>query len=87
MAKLKLAKRTGNYNPLPDDITSYVKESVMAKTPEIDLWDFMEKRPDKEYEKWAADFSDMTLQKKYDAKPMFKLDIDQDKFFSFMKIN
>ena len=87
MTKLKLAKRTGNYNPLPSDITSYVKDSVMAKTPEIDLWDFMEKRPDKEYEKWATDFSDMTLKKKYDAKPMFELNLEQDKFFTFMKNN
>jgi len=87
MTNLKLAKRTGNYNPLPSDITSYVKDSVMAKTPEVDLWGFMEKRPDKEYEKWATDFSDMTLKKKYDAKPMFKLNLNQDKFFTFMKNN
>ena len=67
--KLKPSEINANYGDLPQDINSYIKDSVMAKQPEIDLWDFMDTRPDKLYEEWAYEVgSDMTT--KHEAKPI-----------------
>ena len=51
--RLKPSEINANYGNLPKNINSYIDESVMAKQPEIDLWDFMNTRPDKLYEEWA----------------------------------
>ena len=48
--KLKPSEINANYGALPKNINSYIDESVMAKQPEIDLWEFMQTRPDKLYE-------------------------------------
>jgi len=84
--KLKPSEINANYGDLPEDINSYIKDSVMAKQPEIDLWDFMDRRPDKLYEEWAYEVgSDLTT--KHEAKPITRLDINQDDFFKFMQDN
>mgnify|MGYP001456715841 FL=1 len=84
--RLKPSEINANYGDLPEDINSYIKDSVMAKQPEIDLWDFMETRPDKLYEEWAYEVgSDLTT--KHEAKPITRLDIKEDDFFKFMKEN
>ena len=84
--KLKPSEINANYGNLPKDINSYIKDSVMAKQPEIDLWDFMDARPDKLYEEWAYEVgSDLTT--KYEAKPITRLNINETDFFKFMKEN
>ena len=84
--RLKPSEVMSNYKDIPADINVYIDESVMAKQPEIDLWEFMESRPDKEYEKWAKQIgSDLTTE--YMARPLSKLDIDENDFFDFIKNN
>jgi len=51
--KLTPSQTNANYSEIPEDIEYYIKESVMAKQPELNLWDFMETRPDLDYERWA----------------------------------
>ena len=82
--RLKPSEVNANYSALPEDINSYIDNSVMAKQPEIDLWEFMKTRPDKLYEEWAYEIgSDLTTEHK--AVPLTKLDINEDDFFKFMK--
>ena len=84
--RLKPSQVMSNYKDIPADINVYIDESIMAKQPEIDLWEFMERRPDKEYEKWAKQIgSDLTTE--YMARPLSKLDIDENDFFDFIKNN
>ena len=42
--KLKPSQTNANYGNLPEDINSYITESVMAKQPEVTLWDFIENK-------------------------------------------
>lgn len=75
-----------NYKDIPADPKIYVENSLMAKQPEVTLWDFIENRPDKEYEKWAKDIgSDLTTE--YEAKPLSRLDINEQDFIDFMLNN
>jgi hypothetical protein len=84
--RLKPSEVNANYSALPKDINSYIDDSVMAKQPEIDLWEFMKTRPDKLYEEWAYEVgSDLTTE--YKAVPLTKLDIDENNFFKFMQEN
>ena len=74
--RLKPSEVNANYGALPEDINSYIDNSVMAKQPEIDLWEFMKTRPDKLYEEWAYEIgSDLTTE--YKAVPLTKLDINE----------
>jgi hypothetical protein len=76
----------GNYHGVPEDPRYYVETSKMAQTPEVTLWDFMEKRPDKEYEKFCLETgADTTTQ--YNAVPLNKIDVDEPAFWQFMKDN
>ena len=84
--RLNPSEVNANYSALREDINSYIDDSVMAKQPEIDLWEFMKTRPDKLYEEWAYEIgSDLTTE--YKAVPLTKLDINDDDFFKFMKEN
>ncbi len=86
VSQLKPSEINANYSALPKNINSYIDESVMAKQPEIDLWDFMETRPDQLYEEWAYEVgSDTTT--KYEAKAFTNLNLNEDDFFQFMKEN
>jgi hypothetical protein len=53
--KLKPSQTNANYGDLPEDINSYITESVMAKQPEVTLWDFIENKLDEPYVQWAED--------------------------------
>ena len=67
--KLKPSQVMSNYKDIPADPNIYVDTSLMAKQPEVTLWDFMDDRPDKENEKWAKDIgSDLTPGN--EAKPL-----------------
>ena len=69
LRKLKPSQVMSNYKDIPADPKIYVENSLMAKQPEVTLWDFIENRPDKEYEKWAKDIgSDLTTA--YEAQPL-----------------
>ena len=84
--KLKPSEINANYGALPKDINSYINDSIMTKQPEIDLWEFMQTRPDKLYEEWAYEVdSDTTTT--YDAKPFTRLDINEKDFFDYMRDN
>ena len=58
----------------------------MAKQPELTLWEFMETRPDLDYERWAIKIGS-TLTETYEAKPFARLDITSKTFGSFMENN
>ena len=45
--KLKPSQVMSNYKDIPADPKIYVETSLMAKQPEVTLWDFIENRPDK----------------------------------------
>ena len=84
--RLKHSQVMSNYKDIPADPKIYVETSIMAKQPEVTLSDFIENRPDKEYEKWAKDIgSDLTTE--YEAKPLSRLDIDEQDFINFMMEN
>ena len=84
--KLKPSQVMSNYKDIPADPKMYVETSLMAKQPEVTLWDFIENRPDKEYEKWAKDIgSDLTTE--YEAHPLSQLDINEQDFIDFMMDN
>lgn len=84
--ELKPSQVASNYKNIPADPKIYVETSLMAKQPEVTLWDFIENRPDKEYEKWAKDIgSDLTTE--YEAKPLSCLDINEQDFIDFMMDN
>ena len=55
MEKLTPSQTNADYSEIPEDIEYYIKESVMAKQPELTLWEFMETRPDLDYERWAIE--------------------------------
>ena len=86
MEKISPSKATGTYKGIPDDIDIYIKESVMAKHPEVTLWDFLEQRPDKEYEEWAIAIGSTTTET-WDAKPISRLDLDENDFIEWMQNN
>ena len=84
--KLKPSEVMSNYKDIPSDINVYTRESEMKQYPEVELWDFIEQRPDKAYEKWAYDIgSDLTTE--YEAKPLSRLDINEQDFIDFMMDN
>jgi len=84
--KLKPSQVMSNYKDIPADPNIYVDTSLMAKQPEVTLWDFIDDRPDKEYEKWAKDIgSDLTTE--YEAKPLSQLNLNEQDFIDFMKEN
>ena len=55
VAQTKFKQGMSNYNPIPEDPKYYIENSVMAKQPEVTLWDFISERPDKEYLQWAKE--------------------------------
>jgi hypothetical protein len=84
--KLRPSEVMSNYKDIPADIGIYTRESEMKQYPEVELWDFIEQRPDKAYEKWAYDIgSDLTTE--YEAKPLNRLDINEEDFIDFMMSN
>ena len=84
--KLKPSEVMSNYKDIPADPKIYVETSLMAKQPEVTLWDFISSRPDKEYEKWALEIgSDLTTE--YEAEPLSKIDINEQDFIDFMMDN
>ena len=86
MAQKQFKQGMSNYNPIPEDPKYYVKNSLMAKQPEVTLWDFINDRPDKAYEQWAYDIgSDLTTE--YEAKPLSKLNLNQQDFIDFIQNN
>ena len=83
--KLTPSQTNANYSEIPEDIEYYIKESVMAKQPELNLWDFMETRPDLDYERWALKIGS-TLTETYEAKPFGRLNINEQDFWSLWRI-
>lgn len=86
MAKLKPSETNADYSPIPEDINYYINESVMAKQPELTLWEFIETRPDKDYEQWAIDIGS-TLTETWEAVPHARLDINEQDFIDYMMSN
>jgi len=83
--KLTPSQTNANYSEIPEDIEYYIKESVMAKQPELNLWDFMETRPDLDYERWATKIGS-TLTETYEAKPFGRLSINEQDFWELWTI-
>ena len=84
--KLTPSQTNADYSEIPEDIEYYIKESVMAKQPELTLWEFMDTRPDLDYERWAIKIGS-TLTETYEAKPFARLDINEQDFYDFMSNN
>jgi len=74
------------YNDLPGDPKELVANSVMANSPEVTLEDFMNNRPDKEYETYAVS-TGADLETEYKAKPISRIKIIPEQFEMFMKDN
>ena len=83
MEKLTPSQTNADYSEIPEDIEYYIKESVMAKQPELTLWEFLETRPDRAYEEWAMKIGS-TLTETYEAKPYARLNINEQDFIDFM---
>ena len=74
------------YSDLPKDPNDLIKNSQMVRHPEVTLEDFLETRPDKEWEEYALNTgADITSE--YDAQPLSRLKIDQKAFEQFMASN
>jgi|TARA_B100000073_G_scaffold348413_1_gene367079 hypothetical protein len=86
LEKLTPSQTNADYSEIPQDIEYYIKESVMAKQPELTLWEFMDTRPDIDYERWAVKIGS-TLTETFEAKAFACLDIDEEDFFDFMRNN
>ena len=57
------------YNDLPKDPDDLIRNSQMARHPEVTLEDFLETRPDKEWERYALNTgADITSE--YNAQPL-----------------
>ncbi len=76
----------GNYGTVPEDPKYYVETSRMAQQPELELWDFIENRPDKEWEEYAMS-TGADLDSTYEAKPYTNLDLDHHDFYDWMMAN
>ena len=74
------------YNDLPGVPKELVANSVMANSPEVTLEDFMNNRPDKEYETYAVS-TGADLETEYKAKPISRIKIIPEQFEMFMKDN
>ena len=74
------------YNELPSDPKDLIADSLMANSPEVTLEDFMNNRPDKEYEKYAVS-TGADLETEYKAKPISRIKIIPEQFEMFMKDN
>jgi hypothetical protein len=84
--KLKPSQTNANYGDLPEDINSYITESVMAKQPEVTLWDFIENKLDEPYVQWAEDIGS-TLTETWEAKPFARLNLDTQQWIDWMMAN
>ena len=74
------------YNELPSDPKDLIADSLMANSPEVTLEDFMNNRPDKEYENYAVS-TGADLETEYKAKPISRIKIIPEQFEMFMKDN
>ena len=81
----------GDYGTVPEDINYYMKNSVMARYPEVTLFDFLRDRPDKEWIKFCEE-TGANLTDEHDASQYYQGNFKQisdnkDKWIQYMMDN
>ena len=74
------------YKDLPSDPRELIANSKMVHSPEVTLEDFLNDKPDREYEQYALS-TGANLKSEYKAKPLSRLKLDQKQFEMFMQEN
>lgn len=83
---MKHTELASGYKPVPEDPTIYTKQSLMKEYPEVTLWDFIENRPDLEYEKFAYE-TGHDLSTEHNPVPLAHLNLVEQDFIEFMLAN
>ena len=74
------------YKDLPSNPKELIANSKMVHSPEVTLEDFLNAKPDREYEQYALS-TGANLKSEYKAKPLSRLKLDQKQFEIFMQEN